>query len=315
MFMKITVMTQKNIMRLSAGKALSVFILVLLICGRSYGQYIAPQDIEKFQIMEDSMVVTIDSMYNALIPDTRIGYSERFVKQLVRTLKIPNSYYYSFNKIKDKINIISPDDNKFRMFNWEITPSNVLKRYYGAIQLPQEKLKLFGLNDYAEQTGKGAEDSILKGGKWFGGIIYRIIPVEYRGRTIYTMFGRNASNPMSNKKVLDPMMLDERGVTFGAPVFGIASTNFPRQRINRFVLEYKKDVQASMNWDAERSVIMFDKLVSQVNDPTRKYTYVPSGQYDGLRWDNETWNYIQDLIPVTMLKDGDAPSDPPPGNK
>ena len=262
---------------------------------------------ERLQIMEDSLLTTADSMYNAFLSDTHIFYSERFVRQLIHALKIPNSYYYPFSKLKDKINIISSDDNAFRMFNWEITPSNILKRYYGAIQMPEEKLKLYGLIDYTDEMGKGAEDSILRGGKWFGAIVYRIMPHDVQGQTVYTLFGLNASSPLSNKKVLDPMTIDERGVTFGAPIFGVVSENYPNRRINRFVLEYKKGVQAMLNWDDEKKIIVFDKLVSQGNDPHRKYTYVPSGQYDGFRWNNDTWNYLTDLLPVTILKDGEAP--------
>lgn len=272
---------------------------------------IAPPDIEKLQIMEDSMLITADSMYEAFIPDSHIGYSERFARQLVKALKIPNSWLYPFERIREKINIIKSDDSTFRIFNWEITPSNITKRYYGAIQLPGEQLKLIGLNDYAEQIGKGGEDSILTGGKWFGALYYRIISKDVQGRRIYTLFGYNGGGQLSNRKILDPMMIENNRVLFGAPIFGVASVNYPRQRINRFILEYKKDVQVSMNWDEERKMIVFDKLVSQVNDPHRKYTYAPSGQYDGLYWDNDTWNYKRDLIPITILQDGEAPSDPP----
>ncbi len=294
------------------SKVFFMFVFVMLLAnGRLHAQSITPQDLEKFQIMEDSLLVTADSMYEAFIPDTRIGYSERFVRQLVRALKINNSWLYPFDKIRDKINIINSDDNAFRIFNWEITPSNVSKRYYGAIQLPGEKLKLIGLNDYAEQTGKGAEDSVLTGGKWFGALYYRIMSHDFQGHKVYTMFGYNAASSLSNRKLLDAMVIEDGKVIFGIPIFGVASTNFPRHRVNRFILEYKKEVQVSMNWNEEKNVIIFDKLVSQVNDPHRKYTFVPSGQYDGLRWDNETWNYVRDLIPVTILEDGEAPSDPP----
>ena len=291
-----------------SGRVYIVLIIALLICSKAFSQTIPPQDMERFQIMEDSLMLTADSMYNAFIPDARLGYSERFVKQLIRTLKIPNSYYYTFPKLKDIINIMNPDDQSFRIFNWDIIPSEVLKIYFGAIQLPQEKLKLYGLRDYSQELGHGAEDSILTGGKWYGALYYRIMTEEVEGHKMYTLFGLNGADPRSNKKVLDPRVINERGVTFGAPVFGVASENFPRQRINRFILEYKKEVHVGLNWDDERKVIIFDKLVSQVNDPNRKYTYVPSGQYDGLRWGNETWNYLQDLVPVTLLKDGEAPT-------
>ena len=292
----------------NAGRVAIVLLVALLAFSRAFSQNIPPQDMEKFHIMEDSLTVTADSMYGAFIPDAHVAYSERFVKQLIRTLKIPNSYYYPFEKLKDIINIIYADDQAFRIFNWEIVPSSVLKIYFGAIQMPQEKLKLYGLRDYSEQMGKGAEDSILTGGKWYGALYYRIMSHDAGGRKVYTLFGLNSSDPRSNKKVLDPMTLDEKGVTFGAPIFGVVSENFPRQRINRFILEYKKEVHAGLNWDEERKVIIFDKLVSQVNDPNRKYTYVPSGQYDGFRWDNDTWTYLRDLIPVTILKDGEAPA-------
>ncbi len=287
-----------------------VMFLLLFGGGKAFSQEVSEQNMERLHTMEDSLVTTADSMYNAFLPDTHLFYSERFVKQLIHALKIPNSYYYPFEKLKEKINIIASPDNAFRMFNWEITASNILKRYYGAIQMPDEKLKLYGLQDYAEQMGKGAEDSIVTRGKWFGAIVYRIIPHEVEGHTVYTLFGLNMSSPLSNRKVLDPMTINENGVTFGAPIFGVVSENFPRERINRFILEYKKGVQAGMNWDEERKLIIFDKLVSQGNDPHRKYTYVPSGQYDGFKWDNEMWNYKTDLIPVTILKDGEAPGDP-----
>ena len=291
---------------LAGGRILAAFVFVLLSFGKTYSQ-ITPQDMEKFHIMEDSMIVTSDSMYDGFLPDDHIMYSERFAKQLVRALKIPNSYLYPFDSLKSRINIIYSDDNSFRIFNWAILPTPATKRYYGAIQMPDAKLKLYGLRDYTDELGKGTEDSILTGGKWFGAIYYRIITHEVEGRVVHTLFGLNSSSPISNKKVLDPLIIDEHGVTFGAPIFGVVSENFPQLRVNRFVLEYKKEVQVFMNWDKERNVIVFDRLVSQMNDPHRKYTFVPSGEYDGFKWGNDTWNYVRDLMPVTLLHDGEQP--------
>ncbi len=291
------------------AKRFGFIALVLALCtGHSaMAQNIAPRDMEKLQIMEDSMIVTVDSMYEAFIPDSHIGYSERFIRQLVKALKIPNSYAYPFNKLKEKINIIYPDDNAFRIFNWGVTYNELGRRYYGAVQLPQEKLKLYGLTDYSEKIGKGLEDSILTNGKWFGAIYYNIITNEVEGHKMYTLFGFSAGSALSNKKVLDPLTITDSTIVFGAPVFGIGSKNFPKQRINRFVLEYKKEVQVSMNYDKDKQVIIFDNLSSQVNDPNRKYTYVPSGQYDGFKWGGEMWNYIFNLIPIRELQDGEAP--------
>jgi hypothetical protein len=66
-----------------------------------------------------------------------------------------------------------------------------------------------------------------------------------------------------------------------------------------------------MNWDEELKAILFDDIASQINDPNRKYTFVPTGQYNGLRWSNGKWKFVNNLIPVLELQDGKAPE----GNK
>lgn len=259
------------------------------------------------QQIEDSLIVTADSMYVATMPEERLAQSEQFARQLVRALKMPQSWSYPFEKLGQKINILYPDDKAFRIFNWAIAPNENIRRYYGAIQLPGDQLKLYGLVDYSNELGKGAADSVLAGGKWMGGLYYRIIAKEVDGRTLYTLFGHNMASLVSTRKFLDVLEITATGPVFGAPIFGVRSENFPARKVNRFVLEYKKDVQASMNWDAEMNAIFFDRLASQVNDPNRKYTYIPSGQYDGFRWGGKEWLFVQDLIPVLQLKDGEAP--------
>jgi hypothetical protein len=284
----------------------SLILMFLLGFGKA-----GAQDFTEIRAIEDSLVVKADSMYTGFIPEMRVIYTEQFVKMLIRALKKPNSYSYNFPKLKEKINIIGPEDKSFRMFNWAIAPSDVTRRYYGAIQLPGEQLKLFPLMDHSDNMKKGTEDSVLTNGRWYGALYYRIMPVEVEGRTVYTMFGLNASSPLSNKKVMDPLTITAKGPVFGAPIFNVRSQGRPSERINRFVIEYKKSVQASLNWDKELNAVYVDKLVSDVNDPNRKYTFVPSGQVDGLRWSNGYWNYVEDLIPVDPLTDGKAPAPNP----
>jgi hypothetical protein len=62
-------------------------------------------------------------------------------------------------------------------------------------------------------------------------------------------------------------------------------------------------------------LVYFDRLASDVNDPNRKYTYVPSGQYDGFKWEGDQWQFKQDLIPVQDLGDGKAPDGQPAFNR
>lgn len=271
----------------------------------------AQEGLEQIKQIEDSLVLVADSMYHAFIPDERIPYAQRFIKMLVEALKEPNSWAYEFPELKETINIMYPEDKAFRIFNWAIAPTENTRRYYGAVQMPGEELKLYPLIDYSGELKKCGEDSVLTHGKWYGVLFYKIIAHEIDGETVYTMFGLNSSSPISNKKVLDPMKITEDGLVFGAPIFNVASECTPNQRVKRFIIEYKKDVQASMNWDESFKAIVFDRLVSQVNDPNRKYTFVPSGAYDGFKWKGDEWSFMQNLIPIEIREDGEAPTPVP----
>ncbi|OJW77421.1 MAG: hypothetical protein BGO69_18770 [Bacteroidetes bacterium 46-16] len=284
------------------------FILPMLVCSRAKAQ---ASDIDELARMEDTLSLMADSMYFAFIPDMRPAYCEQFVKKLVKALKVPNSYNYPFDRLKGKINIIYPEDKSFRMFNWVIAPSEMSRRYYAAIQMPGEQLKLYPLLDYSAEVAKKEEDTVLSNTRWYGCLYYRIITHEVDGRPVYTMFGLNEASPISNKKIMDPMVFEDKGPVFGAPIFSIGSKTKPGEPVKRFILEYKKGVQVGLNWDDDLKAVYFDKLVSQINDPNRKYTYVPSGEYDGFKWGNEMWQLVHDLISVQVLKNGEAPSGAP----
>lgn len=258
-----------------------------------------------FRRYEDSLLLTADSMYTAAMPESRQLYALTFIRQLKGALSLPNSYSYGFDSLATVVNILPAPDGAFRIFNWATAPTEITRRYYGAIQLPGTELKLYGLVDYSGELGKAAEDTILTGGRWYGALYYRIM-LQGGVPGAYTLFGLNSASAASNKKVLDVLTLTPQGPRFGAPVFGIRSPS-TRGRITRFILEYKKDVQASMNWDERLNAIYYDRLMSPSGDEGRKYTYVPSGQYDGFRWNRGEWTLVRDIVPVLNLKDGDLP--------
>lgn len=267
---------------------------------------VAAGDLQKLRIYEDSLVATADSMLLGIMPEDRLESTYKFVRQLKAALTVPNSFAYPFDSLSRYVNIIGPDDKSFRIFNWSVSTDANAQRYYGAIQMRDADLKLYGLSDQSSRIQKGAMDSVLEGGRWFGALYYRIMPTTVDGQPAYTLFGLNESNPLSNRKVLDVLQFSGKGPVFGARIFGVRSPD-TREQAARFVMEYKKNVVAALNFNPEMNAIYFDRLESDANDPGRKYTYVPTGQYDGFRWQNGQWIFVKDLIPVTILKDGENP--------
>lgn len=298
---------KKNVL----GLGLFLFaVMTFVYVPQTKGQDYKIADLQLLKKMEDSLIRSADSMFSAPIPDFRTEYCETFVKQLIRTLKIPGSFLYPFDSLQKTVSIIYPENKKFRIFNWPIAYSDVRLRYYGAIQMNSEELKLYPLYDNSDMLSKTDDDKIMSPREWMGGLFYNIITKKVDGTLVYCLLGINDGNPISTKKFIDPLVFTENGPQFGAPIFAVGSDKNPNKGVNRFILEYKKGVSVSLNWDEEHKAILFDDLTSQINDPNRKYTYIPTGQYNGLRWSSGQWKYLHNLIPILELKDGDAPEAP-----
>lgn len=289
--------------------------ILFLVCAVFTTPSFAQKEIDKEALsrlsqLEDSLVVLADSMYNVPVPDFRIDFCVRFTKTLRQALDIPNSFYYPFTKLEQKVHFLYPEDKSFRIINWMIAPSDMMRRYYGAIQMQGASLKLFPLRDYSDKLERGAETATLNADQWYGCEYYKIMAQTIQGEKMYLLFGFNSNGMTSNKKILDIMSLTENGPVFGAPVFLLPDAR--GQRLvpqNRMILEYKKTAQASLNYDAAKSMIMFNRLMSEINDPARKNTYIPTGQTDGLRLENGQYIYVKDAMPVLKLQDGQAPID------
>jgi hypothetical protein len=297
-------------MRLNRISIIAGLFLLLLSAapGRAAAAGLDKEKTAYMRRIEDTLLSLADSMYNTPIPDFRTEFCEQFVRQLVRALKTEGSYNYPFDSLGKRINIILPEDKSFRIFNWAIAYADNRLRYYGAIQMNQEQLKLYPLIDNSDILAKSDEDNIVSPKQWNGCFYYNIITKKVQDENVYCLLGVNDGSPISTRKMIDPLRFTEQGPMFGAPIFAIHSEKQASSGINRFILEYKKGVQVAMNWDAERNAILYDELVSQINDPNRKYTYIPSGQFYGLRWSNEQWHVVPNIIPILQLEDGQAPS-------
>jgi hypothetical protein len=294
----------------------SVSFLLLLFwafpsfAGRTGKTPLDKESVTELTRLEDSLLLMADSMMNAPIPDDRIDYCVRFTKHLKSAMLIPNSFQYPFTRLSKKVHIIYSEDKTFRIFNWLIAPATDLRRYYGAVQLDAEDPKYFPLIDGSAEFGADIANQTLDNKHWYGSEIYKIMDQTIQGRKAYILFAFNSNGTGSNKKILDVLTLDENGATFGAPVFmmpNISGQGLTKQ--SRVIFEYKKTAQIYLNYDAEKKMIIFNRLASEVTDPNRKSTYIPTGQMDGLRWTGDSYQFVKDAVPVLKLQDGQAPID------
>ena len=251
-----------------------------------------------FKIEEDSLIQVADSMNRVATLNERIDYCHAFIKKLGHVLKQPNSFGYPFDELGKKVHIIYPEDKSFRIFNWPVEYEPARFRYYGAIQMANGKI--FPLVDNSEELGDKGLMGQLSSKNWFGQEYYKIISLkDEAGAPLYFLFGMNLSRETTALKMMDALHISDEGVTFGGNYFGIGTP--------RFILEYSKGAQASLNYDAEQGMVIYNVLESEVNQPLRKSTLVPNGDLNGMKWTGGQWQLIKNLIPIQKLKDGQAP--------
>lgn len=256
------------------------------------------------EILEDSLVYLADSMYFSALDENRINGSYDFIRVFKSFVKNPASFNAPLIKLKEKINIIESPDHTFRIYNWEIVRSAVERRYYGTIQTSQGDI--FPLIDISDQVIRGAEDSVFINKRWFGNLYYNIVMKDVGGQKMYFLLGWNGNSMNSDRKIVDVLSFNRGQVVFGAPVFNLIDRG-KRKQTKRMVLEYEKSAKVAMNLEKDSDQIIFDHCESQIGDPAKKYTFIPDGTYDGLNWDGNQWIMNENVVQITILKDGEAP--------
>lgn len=270
------------------------------------------EDVRKLsplQRMEDTLVYLADSMLSSAIPDSRIDGSYAFIKGMKNLLMMKESYADPLKKLAEKISILNSPDKKLRIYSWEIVRAANDIRYYGVLQFPDGSFQ--PLIDISDQVMRGAEDSVFYNMRWYGCLYYAIIQKKIGNTDAYFLIGYNGNPINGDKKIVDVFGFDGtgRGI-FGAPVFTVIE-NDKKKNAMRFILNYEARSNVSLNYDAEKDMIIFDHCESQIGDPVKKNTYIPDGTYDGLKWNGNNWNMYRNVIEITDLQPNGAPVEKP----
>ncbi len=268
---------------------------------------------DKMQLdrQQDSLQHFAFDIVNAEQANQRFRADSSFIRILVRSLKIPNSFYYPFDSLVTISKLYAPDSS-FRIFTWQLKKDVYVFMQHGAIQMrtADGSLKLFPLHDVSMFTKKPA-DSVRDANNWIGAIYYRIIQKKSNDKDIYTLLGFDGFTVNANKKWMDILSFDAQGQpVFGGPYFSFRndSSKAAKKMTVRFNIEYKKEASTTFNYDSSLHMIVFDHLISESEEPNRKETFVPDGDYEGFVWENGVWLHVPKVF-NSILQDGQFPAD------
>ncbi len=283
-------------------------LFCLLIVFAAGAQQLTPAELKQFKLKQDSLKKFAFDIVNGKDAAVRFRSDSNFTRILVRALIQEKSFSFPFDSLKTISKLYSPDSS-FRIFTWQVVKDDDYCRQRGFIQMrkPNGNQKFIPLRDASEFTEADA-DTIANHQWWIGAVYYRIIENEYLGKKYYSLLGYDENNIRTTKKLIDVLWFDDKGVPmFGLPsAFSFAKDSVPKPAVARYLLEYKKDGRARVQYDEEMNMIIFDHLISESNEPGKVYTLIPDGDYEGFQWTNGQWLHIDKVFDF-KLKDGEAP--------
>ncbi|MCE2758577.1 MAG: hypothetical protein LW706_11620 [Chitinophagaceae bacterium] len=278
-------------------------IIILSVFIKTNAQSYAQNLVQK----EDSLKYHGNIIVNGEFAEQRFRADSHFTRMLVRALQIPRSFYHPFDSVQTISKLYSPD-SMFRIFTWQLSKDENTFRRHGAIQMntKDSSLKLYPLIDRSSLIINQA-DTITNNEWWIGAIYYKILLHKIVDRNYYTLLGYDENNRLSTRKIIEILSFDAMNrPVFGSNIFDFSKDKAQKTPQSRYWIEYKKDAQASIKFDQELDLLIYDHLISETNEIDRKETYVPDGDYEAFKWTNGKWLHIEKPFDY-KLEDGQAP--------
>ncbi len=255
---------------------------------------------------EDSLKSLAIEIIQGRTAEDRFNADSLFTKMFVRALKIKNSFYYPFDSLITISRLVPPDSN-FKIFTWQLVINESVTRQHGAIQMntADGSLDLLPLIDRSSATNHEI-DTIANNFGWMGAVYYKIIQKEAFEKKYYTLLGYDENDVKSNKKVIEVLTFEDSQPMFGGSYFSFPDNSIIKRSFARYVMEYKKDASPRLTFDPEMDMIVYEHLISETGEPDKKYTYIPDGDYEGLKWTDGKWVHINKIF-TQVTPEGQAP--------
>ena len=284
-------------------------INIAFIATESHAQHskIGKVSLKHLQLLDDSLGATAERILDELNPAERLRADSLFTRMLVRGMLVPYSFYFPFDSLLTAP-VLYPEDSTFRIITWHYSLNDADYRQKGVLQINTHdgSPKFFPLFDVSEYTD-APQDSVRDNRNWIGAIYYKIVTTTRQNEKIYALFGYDENNSITTRKWIEPLTFNEKDEpVFGGDYFRIPYSATYTENSRRYLMEYKTGSRARLNFDDEDGMVIMDHLISESNEPDRRYTLVPGGDYSGLKWEKDAWIYIPRLA-TEMRGDGNEP--------
>lgn len=206
----------------------------------------AGQNKARMQQLQQQLSDKLEMVSGAATDNERYLASEEAVQLLTQALQEEHSEKWRWS-LPDVASVLSAPDGNFRIFTWAVIRDDGEFECFGAVQYYDEKEEEYTfqvLNDKSEEI-MNREESTLSPDKWMGAVYQELIQTSAGGRTCYTLLGWNGVDNITDRKIIEPVMIRNGKVQFGAPVFR-------RERNQRrVILEYANNAMVNLGYEEQ----------------------------------------------------------------
>lgn len=216
---------------------------------------------------------------------------EAFVALWDSIIDYPKSMKYAFDSLTTYIPILTSKDKKLRLINWHIPLSNGLIDYHAIVQYYDNK-KRYQVQRLEPLLGEVRKPNTLSltNNQWMGALYYHMSSFKRGKKTYYLLLGWDGHNERSNKKIIDVLSISKT-LVFGAPIF-----RYKKQRLHRFVLEYKEDAAVSVRFSEKNQAIYFPQLIPIDDNFEGLYDYyIPDGSINSFELINGSFKFKENV--------------------
>lgn len=221
-------------------RTLTIAAAMLLCCAAQAQDKAAMGDYQR------QLSSLLERVASAPTDNERYLASEQAVQVLANALEEDESERWKW-QLPTVASVLTSPDGLLRIFTWAVVRDDGEFECFGAVQFYNDKEEEFQyllLHDKSEEI-MNREESILSSDQWLGAVYQELIQTSYNGKTVYTLLGWNGVDHLTERKIIEPVIMRSGVPQFGAPVFR-------RERNQRrIVLEYTDKAMVNLAYEEQ----------------------------------------------------------------
>jgi hypothetical protein len=275
-------------------KSMKYILIISLFFSLSLDVWCQPVDSAQITLTEHELSEAFNQLYTVNDDQVKDSLNTYIISVFSKVLENPFSFSYNWDALQ-KIGKVKSADRRFKTFTWHLQRTSGVYEYFGFIQYfnnskKNPEVQLISLRDNSAEI-KNPTTADLSPDNWYGALYYGITTFSHKRETYYALLGFDFNNNHSHKKLVEVVHAGRDGeLEMGAEI------HTGDKVLRRMFIEYSADLVASLRYDENLKMIVFDHVAPFQPMLAGNYRfYGPDGSFDGLKFEDGKFVLQEDI--------------------